>query len=228
MTIGTKSLRGFTCAVVAGIGLALFSGIPPAGAAVLFDNLGQTPNGSIIQIPNATQLLASDFKTDANGATATKAGLRLFNSESIPHNFTVSIYTDNAGVPGTLVGSFNTLICSGNGGSDFQPQTTSPGITLAANTIFWEVINMNEAKNNSGAVGWRPTTSQSVGGGSTFTTVAATQMKLSTNGTTWSDAFNGNGMMYLEGSPLPEPSAALLLPAAAGLFASVRRGRRQS
>src|SRR6185295_17688134 len=83
----------------------------PADAALLFSNNNQLTN-STSRVINTTDRVASDFTTGASPTIAQSIIATVFNNNLdnnfTPHTFTASIFTDNGGVPGVLVGSFST------------------------------------------------------------------------------------------------------------------------
>jgi hypothetical protein len=199
-----------------------------AGAALLFSNIQQQPiasNNFSQTDPSTNFRVASDFTTAGFATTITSSFVTLFNSASSPYHFTASIFTDNAGQPGTTLGSFTQMTAGGNILSHVNYSGTSPGISLAANTNYWMVLKMDEpfAQFPGGTAGWSRTTSQSTDAGSSFAIIAGTQIKSSTNsGSTWGNSQVGNQMFRLDG--VPEPTTALL--AAAGIFLTAGRRRR--
>jgi hypothetical protein len=200
-------------------------------ATTLFSNVNQTNAGGGNYL-NTGYRYASDFQTDAFSATITGATLYVANFDTgTAHTFTASIFTDNSGTPGTLVGSFNAFSVPLN--TPFANySTTSTGISLAANTIYWEVLQMNEADVSSGPQ-WGETSSQATDAGSVYTTVPATALKSSTNsGSSYADVTSfgspvqGNYQFALTGTEsVPEPSPALLSSAGLGAMLLLRRRR---
>ena len=200
-------------------------------ATTLFSNVNQ-PLAGEGNFLNTSYRYATDFKTDSFNATITGATLTLDNLDTgTNHTFTASIFTDNSGTPGTLVGSFNPLtVLSNTGNANYS--TTSAGISLTANTIYWEVLQMNEADVSSGPQ-WADTGSQSTDAGSVYTTITATPLMFSSNGgasysavTAFGSPVTGNYQFALSGTEtVPEPSPTLLGLAATG--AMLLRRRRQ-
>ncbi len=88
-----------------------------ASAAVLFSTLGQSnnaPNG----IFDTDYRLATDFETQGVGASITGITLNMNNSDTIDHNFTVSLYSDLGGAVGSLLTNFSSeLIAAGQFGA---------------------------------------------------------------------------------------------------------------
>jgi hypothetical protein len=185
-------------------------------ATTLFSNLNQANSGGGNYL-NTNYRYASDFMTDGFAASITGATLEVANFDTgTAHTFTASIFTDNSGTPGVLVGSFNPFSVPLN--TPFANySTTSTGISLTANTIYWEILQMNEADVSS-APQWGNTSSPATDPGSVYTTVAGTALKQSTDGgATYSDVLffgsplAGNYQFALSGTEtVPEPSPALL------------------
>lgn len=182
-----------------------------ANATLLFSTINQ-PNDATNHLQFTTERLASDFISGASATTIQSTTLEIFNNDNnfTAHHLTASIFTDNSGVPGTLVGSFNPFTANAFQGFSNGFATSPTGINLAANTIYWEVLQLNETANNP-FVGWERTQSQVASAG-TFNTVSSTQVKFSSNsGSTWSDLYVGNSIFQLDGvTTVPEPSAFLL------------------
>lgn len=200
-------------------------------ATTFFSNLGQFQDGAV-NFLNTSYRYASDFLTDSTATTITGATLKVSNFDSIAHSLTASIFTDNSGVPGTLVGSFDPFtVLAGAGYADHT--TSSSGISLSANTKYWEVLQMNENLVGSSPQ-WRSNSGDATDTGSTFTTIPSTNLKASTNdGASYSDILYfgtplpGNFQYSLSGiATLPEPSRHLLSLAA--LCAMMLRRRRNS
>jgi len=197
-----------------------------AQAATLFSNLGQ---GNTVQgnFNDTNDLWASDFLTNGSASTITGTTISLGNfGGDGTHTYTVSIYTDVSGKPGTSVGSFSVITAPQNFSGLINYSATSGGINLSANTTYWEVVKMNE--NDPFAIGgqWGSTTNNSTDAGSVFTTISGTTMKESiNNGSTWGGSNPGNFQFSLTGTQAaPEPGRGLLMLAGAGM-ALLRRRR---
>ncbi len=213
-----------------GIGLFGLSALS-ASAATLISNLGQG-TGIVGNFLNTSYAYATDFTTDASSAwMVTGATFKMGNGDNIAHTFTASIFDDNAGVPGSLIGSFNFSIAAGF--TSYSDASTSfAGITLLANHTYWQVLQMNEAIGIGSAPQWAGNTSENTDAGSVFTTVPSTALKNSTNGgATYSDVLffgsplHGNYDFALSGSSVPEPSSGMLLAVAASSALGLWRRR---
>lgn len=208
--------------------LALFVVAPNTShAGLLFSTLGQTGGGTVgLNFP--TERWASDFLTGASATTATSTSVRLFNDDTIAHSYTASIFNDAGGMPGTLVGSFSSIVAPAQSVSFANFTGVSTGISLAANTIYWEVLKVNETYLD-GASAWQATPSQTADFGSVFTPVAGTGVLFNGDGGSfWDDLFADNqGMFSLETTPVPEiSSTAFTMVLACTAMAMRRRGRQ--
>lgn len=190
-----------------------------------FSNLGQSLN-DFYPIQATTILVASDFLTDGSARTITAAELLLRNSDFVDHNLTFSIFTDDgSGEPGSLVGSFDPFLVS-PGDNYTTNSTTSAGINLAANTVYWAVLQINEAADD-GALDWAGTGSDATDAGSVYFTIPSTAVKNSINsGATWSDfeSLASNMQFSLSGPvAVPEPVSVALVGLGLGLLVTRRR-----
>ena len=212
-------------------------GMAPA-ATTFFSTLGRASDSSTVaQFGASTELQASDFLTGGIATTITSATFSFWNPDDINHVMTPKIFTDNSGVPGTLVGTFSTFTTPLSA-DPFTPAfsnftATSAGINLAANTKYWMALSMGENSDLPFAVVWNTTGTNAMDAGSTFSEVAGTQLKYSSNsGSSWTDTLGAapvtNGMFSLSGGPaaVPEPSRALL--ACLGLAGLMLRRRRSA
>lgn len=175
---------------------------------------------------NFTTSGANTFSTDFSNAFTTGSGDTMLDDFTINlgtsvtgTGFTAALYSNNLGVPGSLL-----LTLNGNntptGGGMF---TYTGSYTLTATTTYWAVfsvphvapdasfiINTVNTPNQTGDTGW--------GLGDTGYTRNGFNGSLSA----WSASFSNPIRMAVNTSAVPEPSALLL--ATAGLaFAGVRR-----
>ena len=210
-----------------------FCGVSSA-TTTYFSNLGQTPDGfAYAQYGGQIDVNASDFLTGTSATTITSATLSFSNWDDIAHVMTPKIFTDNSGLPGTLVGTFSTFNITpdalGPGAGTFHNFTvSSAGINLAANTKYWMEVSVDNATDLPYPVMWNTTASNTMDGGSTFSEVTATKLKYSnTGGSSWIEptANTANAMFSLSGNlaAAPEPSRALLLFVGAGVMLLRRR-----
>jgi hypothetical protein len=192
-------------------------------ADVLFSNLNQTPTD--MEAWKTTNIrFATDFLTANSGTIVTGVTMSLFNSSPDNHNFTASIFNDVSGAPGpVLIGSFDVFSVPGNQTSVANFSTTSPGLSLAANTPYWLTLQINENITVPGVAGWREDSGQATDAGTLFATVSSTDTKYSSNsGASYSDFFPGNFHYSITGN-VPEPTTGALF-LAGFLLAGARRG----
>ena len=207
---------------------------PAAASTTFFSDLGQSTNGALQNAKYQTSgsVNASDFITGASATIITDATLSFSNWDDTTHILTPKIYTDNAGVPGTLVGTLSTISITadiaGPGTGTFRNyNVTSAGISLAANTKYWLGVSINSAAGTAPVL-WNTTTSTTMDSGSTFAQVTTTALKTSTNGgSSWSTGNSVNGVFSLSGNlaAAPEPTRVLLLGIGWGFFLLRRRRR---
>jgi hypothetical protein len=201
--------------IAAGAFLAFAAACPLAGAAIIYNNLGNTNNGFRIQ--NSTSWAAERFNSDATDLILTSATLSL--APSTAGNFKLSLYTDIAGVPGTSVGTLfsgSTTSGIGGGGNVAFSNLTQP---LLPNTNYWIVTSV--AIGDPTAFGWG-VTSTPTGTGSGFQATSAT----STNqGGTWSTSPGTPQQLQLVANT-PEPTGLALL--GLGSLGLLARGRRHT
>ncbi|WP_395740615.1 choice-of-anchor R domain-containing protein [Prosthecobacter sp.] len=207
-----------------------------AASTTYFSTLGQTGDGfAYMEYGGVVDVNATDFLTSASATTITGATFSFSNWDDIAHVMTPKIYTDNAGLPGTLVGTFSTFNVAadpiGPGSGTFRNYSvSSAGINLAANTKYWMAVSVDTATDLPFPVMWNTTATTAMDAGSTFSEVTATQLKYSTDGgSSWINVgnANSNGMFSLSGNlaAAPEPARALFLLAGAGTLLLRRRRR---
>ena len=166
---------------------------------------------------NTTTIVASDFLTGTSPMIATDLAVQLSNIDGVAHTVIFSIYTNNAGFPGSLIGSFATLAVPGG---QFNKKLFSQGnISLAVNTPYWLGMVLGEPGTN-GIYSAR-TGSQAIDSG-IFSTIPATLTVIVDNGT-YTGGYVGNLTYSLSGTSTPEPASAVLLGLGALLLAARRR-----
>ena len=188
--------------------------VPSLRADTFFSNLSQNTEYGFLDY--TTQRLATDFLTGTAATTITNATLIMYNSDIVDHTFTLSLFTDSgSGTPGTLVGSFDAVTIRDLGNYSF----TSAGITLAADTAYWAVMQVNEdvSDPDADAGALILTRSQTPDAGGVFSIISGTQVQFSADsGADWSDFLDGNFKFSLSGAVVPEPASFALV--GAGLF----------
>lgn len=103
-------------------------------AAVLSDDLSNTTTGS--DVVSGDTLLAADFSTGSSSWTLSSATL-LLQMDTIG-TVGLDLYSDNSGIPGTLLGS---LVSSRTYSSSLAAVSfTASGLTLNADTTYWLVL----------------------------------------------------------------------------------------
>jgi hypothetical protein len=192
-------------------------------AATFFSNLGQSYTGGT-GLDNTNSRLANDFLTGASPTTIRTATLFMTNPDNMVHSYTLSIFTDTgSGRPGTLVGAFDTT--SLGPGPAGNRSFSSLGISLAPNTAYWAVLQMDENIVNSDSY-WSSSSSQFADAGSVFSTIPTTPQLYSLNGgANWNSAADGNFMFSLSSTVVPEPSTSTIAGAGVILLYLSRRKR---
>ena len=205
---------------------ALFALGVAQAQTVLYTTLPAAPNGG--PCFGAGNLAAVELATPAGAPYQIgSATVRMHHYQDATASFTVGVYTDNAGVPGTLVGSLGTYAGNGLGTQDLYTLTPAAPIALAASTNYWVVASSASA--NGCAFGWTQSGSAPSG---VFTYVTERQYF----GGAWNDRAGADLALELRGAtiappvgiaPVPTTSEWVLgLMATLMLFAAVRRLRR--
>ena len=207
-------------------GLLVLSSMGVVHAQILYSTLPAAPSGG--PCFGGGNLAAVEMVTPAgapyqiNGAT-----VRMHHANDAVASFTVAVYTNNAGVPGTLVGTLGTAAGNGLGTMDLYSLTPASPIALSPSTNYWVVASSTSA--NTCAFGWTEPGSTPSG---IFTYVAEAQFY----GGSWSDRTGDYFALQLDGAlvaaggsiaPVPtlsELGLALLLLMVATV--AVRRLRR--
>ena len=119
---------------------------------VQVSNVGQTRSGSL---GLDTHEGAQAFTTGDNSAgyTVTSVGLDLSLGADHTINFTVGIWNSNSNLPGSSLGTLTQPASLISGVNEF----TTSGITLAANTTYWVVVDSN----GGGSAQWEGTAADS-------------------------------------------------------------------
>lgn len=199
----------------------------PIYSGTLVYNTNQPDFGSFPGV-YAGQWMAQPFTTGANPA--------LFNSATIYEktfypdgNFWLSIYSDNNGAPGSVLTGGLLNGASQPTGFSFQTYTATQAIPLTADTRYWIVAASDGLALSGGAYGWASAANNNYTSPVdwTFGYWGFSQ----NSGETWSlsENFNpGRLLTAINGSVVPEPSAAVMLFASLpALFTFAYRRRKQ-
>jgi len=148
---------------------------------VFYDrNTAATTGSEAVGHLTSAQWVAFIF-TAVNSFTVTQAVLRLSRTGSPTFNVDVRIYTDNAGNPGTLIGTGSgTVAASSVATSESDVMFTGLSAAITAGTKYHIVIHCSATQNSSNDLLWE----HSFG-------VAADIVHNSTDGSTWS-TFNSS------------------------------------
>ena len=200
------------------LSLCTFLSLLPAAstrASTLISNLGQPTVTAAEGFADTTIRYAWDFQTGASPADVTALTLRLLNLDLISHHITSQLWTNSgSNQPGAFVAAFPDISIAAGTFPPTDLTATSPGIPLAAGTIYWIVTGMGEALVNSpfGPGHELVSSGQTMDAGGVFSTVASTNFLFSgDSGATWSLSATENAFFKLEGTVVPEPSGAFLL-----------------
>ena len=181
--------------------------------------------------------IGSQFKTAASMTSLSAASFRIANYEPLMFDPTLplipSVSSDNSGVPGSVVGSFNSFTVPGAPDDLSAPtvgtySTTSSGINLSANTKYWIVLKLNSVVNAPFPLVWRSTVNSTTDAGSIFSSGPSTTIYTG-NGTNW-QAVSGSSketLYSLSGTIVPEPGTISLLALGGVLSALLMTRRRQ-
>ncbi len=127
------------CSLVRFISAAVAAAIATAVQAqvVGVSSLGGASVGTIYS--SAPRVIGQSFTTDNSAATfsLTTVSLMFFQNTGTIADFSVSIRTNSASLPGTVLGTLTGSVSPTAGITPQQYDYTSGGITLAANTTYW-------------------------------------------------------------------------------------------
>jgi hypothetical protein len=149
LSLRRAALAGAVC-------LAAALAQPAAAQQVLVSNFGAGNGGGDSMSPSSP--LAGAFTTGSSGATLDSVTFKLYALSAT--GFTVGLYADNAGVPGTQL---ETLSGPSTLSSPINYTYTSAGYTLAANATYWLVLSTTSGSpvwqlsadtSETGATGW--------------------------------------------------------------------------
>ena len=149
----------------------------PAGCTTAGFTQGTTANnGSASVCNNSNKYVGQQFTADGT-YTACKVDVNLQKVGTPSVNLDVSIYTDNAGVPGTLIGTASDVIASSTISTSPTTYTfVNMSASLTSGTLYWIVLHASAGVDNSNYIIFVGT-----GGSSPNTSPYA-----SINGTSWS------------------------------------------
>ena len=201
-----------TLILTASLGLAA---APGAWADVLFDTTTDIYASSVRDYYGWAQ----SFKTGASAVTLDSVVLRMANAANNSGGFTVSLYSDTGGKPGTSLGP---LAGSANPATAGEYPYTGTQ-SLSANTFYWV-----DAKLTGGGNGWYNWLKTAE-----FPLVGTSEGRSSHNGNTFESPYSDNQSMQVNvsgGGPSGVPdsgsSALLGLLGLGGLAAWQRRTRQ--
>ena len=170
LALGTAVLLSAAPALLA-LGTAVLLSAAPAEAQTavkLVGNTGQTQNNVGAGFHND---FAQAFTTGANagGYKLTRVDLRLRNSSNISPSYSVKIFSNSSGSPGSSLGTLtNPSSLTGSGSfQNFQFTASSDGIDLAASTTYFVVVavsveanavsvgtTLSDSEDTGAAAGW--------------------------------------------------------------------------
>ncbi len=185
-----------------------------AHAATLFDNLGASRDGADPLLSYGP--LADSFNTGAQPGLVLTQVTALLKSDSadLVGDLRVSLYSDSASGPGTLLTTLGTLSSAAVSTNQFAAYTFTPthGVALAADTTYWVQIESLGAS----AVEWswsQDLSGTGVAGGSNYNALF---------GSNANTAF-APYQMSVSVQAVPEPASVALMLGGAGLLLAARR-----
>lgn len=203
-----KLISRLAVCVVALVAFALSAARPAVAAVTVFDNMSNGNNGYFGFGPGTW--IGERFKSDATNLKLTDVTMRF--SAPTPGPYTLSLYSDASGVPGT---SLATLFTGNSASGDVH---YSVNTLTAPSTTYWIV-----ASSPTGSVintGWGASSTLS-GNGTGFFPLVAT----STNqGASWSTRGDIVQQMQVT-ADVPEPASAAF--AGIAILATVARRQRR-
>jgi hypothetical protein len=184
-------------------------------ASVIFTSLngpqgaGYVVNGA--NAPTFPESVAASF-TGASTFILTNAAVEVLALPGQDPTFNAAIYTDNSGLPGTIITSIGSNLVAPS--SSGEVSVSTPSVTLTGGTQYWLVLTPAEA--NTG-VSW----------GDTATVTSGLSHTADTTGTSgWGFSASEPVEFEIDGAivpAIPEPSTLLLALPALGAFFFARR-----
>ena len=164
--------------------------------------------------------VANSFTTGSSGTTLSDVSLVIFGSSGT--GFSLALYTDAAGAPGTAVESLSGNATPTTGTYSY----TSSGSTLAANTTYWVVaagpssgpdyyfnFTTTPSTAETGAAGW------TIGNSYSYSTSPSL---------TWTPAGSSAIQFSVNTTAVPEPSSYAALAGVGALMLVASRRRRSA
>jgi hypothetical protein len=177
------------------VACALSAARPAAAAVTVFDNMANGTNGFFGVAPTAW--IGERFKSDATNLRLTDVTMRF--SAPIPGPYTLSLYSDVAGVPGT---SLATLFSGNTANGDVH---YSVNALTAPSTTYWIVAGSPTGSTIN--TGWGASSTLTGTGTGFFPLVASS----SNQGASWSTRGDIVQQMQVIANAVPEPSALATL-----------------
>lgn len=172
-------------------------------AGTLLYNTNQPAFGSFPSV-FAGQWLAAPFRTGADSAQLDSVTIaeRTFLADG---SFWVSIYSDNNGLPGTVLSGGELSGPSMPQGWAFQTYSATQVLTLAPSTLYWIVAASDGLAQSGGAYGWAWAQNDNYASPVNWTSFNYEAFS-SDQGGTWTST-SGPLMFAVNGVVVPEPSA---------------------
>jgi hypothetical protein len=205
------------------------SAAPATVSVVLISNTNQ-PSFASPPVVFAGQWLAAPFVTGPSAARLDSISLPVDSGFGPTGTFWVTIYGDNAGLPGSpLAGGL--LNGPSHPTSAYQTYSALPSLVLAPTTKYWVVAASDDPATSGGAYDWWDvnTTNYTSNFGWTFFNYDAFT---SNGGTTWISTETAETphplFLAINGAIIPEPSSLLLVPFGAAILFVHHHSRRLS
>ena len=182
-----------------------------AEAVIGVSNIAE-PAGNVL--PLQFQIGAAPFSTGATSWTLESAIVLLMNDDIAAATVTAEIWSDNSGIPGTLLHSLSSETLPGN--SFLTPVTfASSGFTLNLSDTYWLVTRSTPPGFGGGGVAWDDTTSNAATSPLDWT-VGDVSYRSTDAGASWIMMPDSRVGLFTinvssELSTVPEPSTLLLL-----------------